>query len=154
MSAVEFAVEHFADVIGEIKPLLELHYEEIASFKEAIPLDPDYSRYQDLDAAGRLLIITARRDGVLVGYSIFFMLNHLHYNSTLVALNDIVFLHPDERSGGAGVRLFKESERVVRERGARMVSWHIKPINDFSALLERLGYVRHEIIMAKLLEEV
>jgi GNAT superfamily N-acetyltransferase len=153
MSAVEFAVEHFADVIGEIKPLLELHYQEIASFKEHIPLDPDYARYEELDAAGRLLIITARRDGALVGYSIFFLTNHVHYASTLVALNDIVFLHPAERSGGAGVRLFKESERIVRERGARMISWHIKPCNDFSPLLERLGYARHEIIMAKILED-
>lgn len=151
--AVEIRVERYADVIGEIRPLLELHYEEIASFKEAIPLDPDYARYEQMDAAGRLFIIAARRDGVLVGYSIFFVGPHLHYNSTVFAANDIVFLHPSERQGGLGVRLFKESERLVRERGARMISWHIKPINDFSPLLERLGYVHHEIIMAKLLED-
>lgn len=149
---VEIRVENYADVIGEIKPLLELHYHEIASFKDSIPLDPNFARYAELDAAGALLIIAARRDGVLVGYSIFFLTHHLHYQSTLIAANDIVFLHPSERSGGMGIRLFKESERIARERGAKLISWHIKPVNDFSPILERLGYVRHEIILAKLLE--
>lgn len=152
MAAVEFAVEKYEDVIGEIRPLLELHYEEIASFRDKVPLDPDYERYRQAEEMGRLLIIAARREGALVGYSIFFLSPHMHYQSTVFAMNDIVFLHPDERSGGTGVRLIKESERIVRERGAALISWHIKPVNDFSPLLERLGYVHHEIIMAKLLE--
>jgi GNAT superfamily N-acetyltransferase len=153
MAAVEIRVERYADVIGEIRPLLEQHYQEIASFKEAIPLDPDYDRYQDLELAGALVIIAARREGRLVGYSIFFLAPHPHYKSTIFAGNDIVFLRPEERSGGLGVRLIRESERIVRELGAKQISWHIKPVNDFSPLLERLGYARHEIIMAKLLED-
>jgi GNAT superfamily N-acetyltransferase len=152
-TVVNFSVERYADVIGEIKPLLEMHYEEIASFRDKIPLDPNYEKYETLDAQGILLIITARRAAQLVGYSIFFILPHLHYQSTRVASNDIIFLLPDERSGGTGIRLIRESERIVRERGAQFVSWHIKPVNDFSPLLERMGYVRHEIIMAKILED-
>lgn len=150
---VNFAVERVDDVVSEIEPLIRLHYEEIASFKDKIPLDPDFDRYRTLEAAGALVIITARRHGKLVGYSILFLMPHAHYKSTVFAMNDIVFLHPEERSGGTGVRLFKESERVVRERGAQLISWHIKPINDFSPVLARMGYVHHEIIMAKLLED-
>jgi hypothetical protein len=52
-----------------------------------------------------------------------------------------------------GLRLFKESERVARERGAKKISWHIKPVNDFSPLLkEHLGYQDDEINIAKILE--
>lgn len=149
MSAIEIRVERYADVIGDIKPLLELHWQEIASFKDRVPFDPDYERYQAIEEAGALLIIAARRHGLLVGYSIFFLGPHPHYKSTIFAANDIVFLLPGERSGGLGVRLFKESERIAFERGARFISWHIKPINDFSPLLARLGYSHHEIIMAK-----
>ena len=152
MSAIEIRVEKYADVIDAIKPLLELHYQEIASFKEDVPLDPDFEKYRQMEELGRLLIIAARAEGALVGYSIFFLIPHMHYKSTLCAMNDIVFLRHDLRHGGAGIRLFKESERIVREHGAKFLSWHIKPINDFSRVLERLGYAHHEIIMAKILE--
>lgn len=157
MLAVEagfkIAVESYADVIGEIKPLLEMHWQEIATYRDHIPLDPDYARYQAAEAAGNLLILTARHRGVLVGYSIFFMLAHPHYKSTLFAMNDIIFLHPDLRGGMLGPRLIKASEEEVRSRGAMKISWHIKPSHDFSPLLKRMGYALDEINMAKILED-
>lgn len=150
--AVVIRVEKFVDVIGEIRPLLEAHWEEIASHRDEIQLDPDYAIYEKLDAAGILVIVAARRDEKLVGYSIFSVMPHLHYKSTVFAMNDIIYLTPAERASGIGIRLIKESEHFMRERGARLISWHIKPVLDFSPLLERMGYERKEIIMAKLLE--
>lgn len=150
--ALNIQVERYADVIGEIKPLLEAHWREIASFQDAIPLDPNFDAYERMEAAGTLVILAARRDGALVGYSIFFLLPHVHYQTSLFAMNDILYLAPDERANGTGVRLIKQSERVMREHGARLISWHIKPTLDFSPLLERIGYERKEIVMAKLLE--
>lgn len=151
---VEVRVERYDDVIEEIKPLLEMHWHEIATFKEAIPLDPDYERYRVMDESGMAVIIAARRDGRLVGYSIMFFVHHMHYRSTLFAANDILFLHPDERRGRTGVALIRASERIARERGARKISWHIKSAHDFSRLLvDHLGYQHDEVNVAKLLED-
>lgn len=155
---MSIAVERFADVIEEIKPLLEEHWKEIATFKEDIPLDPDYDGYRKADEAGSMVIVTARHDGELVGYSIFFLLRHPHYRSTWFAMNDILFVRRDKRGSMTGIRLIKQSEtevwRMVSKRGAKLVkiSWHLKHSHDFSPVLDSLGYTHDEFTMAKLLK--
>lgn len=144
-------VEKYADVIDEIKPLLALHWQEIANNRDAIPLDPNYAHYKVMEDAGMLVILAARKDDALVGYSIFFLLRNLHYQSTLFAMNDVLYLLPAERASRVGLRLIKESERVVASMGAKKISWHIKPTHDFSPLLERLGYAKDEIAMGKII---
>jgi GNAT superfamily N-acetyltransferase len=152
-------VERYADVLEEIKPLNRLQWEEIATFREDVPLDPDYEGYRRHDAAGTMIIVTARSGEELVGYSIFFLLKHPHYRGTWFAMNDIIYVRKDKRGSMAGVALIKRSERevwkAIEKRGAKLakVSWHLKPSHDFSALLERLGYVRDEFTMAKILKE-
>ena len=79
---IKFGVERYSQVNEDIKELIKLHYDEIAVNKEDIPLDPDWDRYKLLDDKGLIMIITARDEGRLVGYSIFFISNHLHYKST------------------------------------------------------------------------
>lgn len=150
---IDVRVEQYATVIGEIKPLLELHWQEIATDRDAIPLDPNFEQYRAMEAAGNLVILTAREAGALIGYSIFFLIRHPHYQSTVFAMNDILFVTPAKRGGRAGLRLIRESERVMRERGASKISWHIKAMHDFSPLLHRIGYATEEIILAKLLKE-
>lgn len=148
---VRFAVESIANVIEEIKPLLTLHWEEIAGYKDSIPLDPDYEKYETMAQQGRLVIVTARDAGKLIGYSIFFLVNHMHYKSTLFAVNDVIFMLAEYRKGMAGVKLIKLSEVATKSVGAIKISWHLKPDHDFRPILERLGYKMDEYSMGKLL---
>lgn len=148
---IDIRVEKFADVIDVIKPLLEMHWQEIANNRDVIPLAPDYERYQAVEAAGLMTIITARAAGELVGYSIFFLMPHPHYRTTLFAMNDILFVSPAYRGGSTGLRLIRASERLMKEKGAKKISWHIKPTHDFSPMLERQGYVQDEIILSKII---
>ena len=147
--------EGFDEVIHEIKPLLEHHWNEIALYKQKFPLEPDYSRYQQLYEQGKLVIVTAR-DQVflddLIGYSIFILHRHIHYNSCMVAVNDVIFLLDSYRSSStAGARLIRSSEKIVQEMGANRITWHIKPHNDWSAILRRMGYIEEEKVMGKVL---
>mgnify|MGYP003345974306 FL=1 len=80
---IKFGVEKYHQVCEDIKELIKLHYEEIAVNKDVIPLDPDWDNYKNLCDKNILMIITARDEGRLVGYSIFFITNHLHYKSTV-----------------------------------------------------------------------
>lgn len=150
---IKFGVERYSQVNEDIKELIKLHYDEIAVNKEDIPLDPDWDRYKLLDDKGLIMIITARDEGKLVGYSIFFISNHLHYKSTVYANNDLLYLHPDYRKGLTGIKLIKTSEIYLKQRGVAKIMWHIKFNKDFRILLHRFGYVDEDVIVGKIIKD-
>jgi hypothetical protein len=144
--------EIISGCINGVLPLLAMHWEEVALHKEKVQLDPDLDRYREFERSNALRIFTARDGEILIGYSVFIVQKHLHYNGCLIAANDVLFLHKEYRGGTtAGLRLIKESERMLREDGVMRCIWHIKPKNDWSAILARLGYEQEEIVMGKLL---
>jgi hypothetical protein len=133
--------------------LLREHYEEIALHQDAIPLDPDWGRYDALEAAGNLVAYIARDDaGEVVGYALFFVNYHIHYNRTLVAQNDVLFLRKDRRKGTTtGIRLIRFAVEQLTARGVDRIQWHIKTDHDFSPILERMGFVVEEKILGKMI---
>lgn len=131
--------------------LIQMHYDEIALHKEAIPLAPDWHRYDLMDAAQDLACITARDDGKMIGYSVFFLQNHIHYMTTRMASNDVLYLHPDYRKGRIGIKLIQHSEKHLQWLGVKKIVWHIKTANDFSPILKRMGYGNEEVVMGKIL---
>lgn len=148
---ITVAPETIASMWDEMQCLLAEHYEEIAADKQAIPLAPNRERYASLEEAGNTFSLSARADGVLIGYSVFFVNTHIHYSRTLVAVNDVIFVSKEFRTSRAGIVLLKESERLLRERGVVKVVWHVKPVLDWSAILERMGYSPLETLYGKLL---
>lgn len=146
---MDFAVETVDQCVGDIPPLLQAHWEEVALYRDQIPLEPDFDRYRQIESNGALVVVTARSEGELRGYSVFLLHQHLHYKSCLVASNDVIFM--DRRCRGvAGMRLIDQSERILVERKADRILWHVKPSNDWSAVLAARGYVQEEIVMGKL----
>lgn len=144
--------ESFSQLRADIEPLLKEHWKEVAHHKNEIHLDPDYERYQQGEALGNAVMIAARIDGRLIGYSIFALYWHIHYKNCRVAANDVLYLIPEYRKTGTGIRLIKESERELKKVGVNFITWHIKPEHDFSILLKRMGYIHEEIIMGKVME--
>ena len=138
----------------DMATLVEDHWREVALYRDAVPLDPDVERYRGLERAGRLVILTAREAGALVGYSVFLVHNHLHYRQCKVASNDLLFLRQDRRAGsGLGIRLIRESEKALAALGVDRITWHVKAGNDWSDILARMGYDMEEKIMGRLLKE-
>jgi GNAT superfamily N-acetyltransferase len=149
---VEIEREVYTDeLIEEMRPLLFKHWKEIATYQDRIPLDPDFSLYAKLDAMGKLLCLTARLDGRLIGYSVFLLTRVAHYKSTLCAVNDVIYVEPEFRKGSIGVRLIRESEKRLKDLGVVKMTWHTKTSNDLSALLLKMGFAVDEIMMAKVL---
>lgn len=132
--------------------MLQAHWKEVALHRDTITLDPDYRRYAQAEAGRALVIMTARREEEVVGYSVFFLYHHLHYKECLVASNDVIYLKPECR-GLVGARLIERSESELKSLGVHKVIWHIKPKNDWSSVLLRKGYEQEEIIMGKVLGE-
>jgi GNAT superfamily N-acetyltransferase len=146
---ITYQDERFADVIGEIKPLLEDHYEEIAVMKDKIKLNPNYQQYEVMEQNNMLHIATVRVDGKLAGYCISFIVKHIHYQDCVQALNDILFVAKEYRHGSIGTRLIKYAEQRLTEIGAQIIHYHVKISHDFGLLMEKLGYACTEKIYSK-----
>lgn len=148
---VTYQVERYPDVIEEIKPLLHDHWEEIAGYKDQFPLNPDYEKYAKLDEMGMCHIVTARDEGIMIGYFVSFVMPHLHYQDCLYAMNDIVFVAKEHRHGSVGAKLIRFAEVELAKMGAHRMCLHVKVSNDFGPLLERMGFACTEKNYEKLL---
>lgn len=144
-------VESLVEILGggQLRPLLEAHWREIALYKDRVALDPDWGRYLQLEINGAFLALTVRDGDELVGYAGWIIGPHLHYRSHLVATNDVIFVREGKRASRAGLMLIRESERVLIARGVERILWHIKPHHDWSAVLRHRGYSCEDLLLGK-----
>lgn len=155
MGMIVLSVETVDQVLEDIKPLLKDHWEEIASFKDKIPFAPDYEAYRRVEKSGNLLICTVRDDGKLIGYSIYFIRQGVHYSKTIVATNDIFYIAPGYRRKLINrkliaIELINYAETILKQsRLVSVITMHIKVWKDWSALAEHQGYKRVEFIHQK-----
>jgi GNAT superfamily N-acetyltransferase len=142
-------VESFPELLEELKPLLPLHWEELALNKDKVPLDPQYDVYLQKDVNGQVLSIAARENGELIGYFIGFVAPGLHYKTCLTLIMDIFFIHPKSRNRFAGIKLFKAVEVEAKRRGVQRMIVGSKMHADASVLFERLHYLPVETYYSK-----
>jgi len=147
-----YAVELFSDVIEEARPFLLLHYDEISPYKDML-LEPDWELYAKLEKIGFLRIYVARINGQMVGYSVFFLRRHAHYNRQW-AVNDIIWIHPVMRRQGVGAGLVAFWEQDMRAMGVSVVRVDAKVAHQalISLLVESQGYTHIGAILEKRLD--
>ena len=150
---IKFQCEPVLTVKPEMEPMLIDHYHELTLHKDKIKLAPDWDLYDKMEKTNNFYLLTARleeRDNMLVGYSAWFVKPHIHYKATIVAANDVLFLHKDFRQGMLGIKLIKYSEQEMRKY-AHKITWHVKGEPDFRPILHRLGYMDEDVIVGKML---
>lgn len=160
-SDLTFAFETINAVLQDgFEDMAALHWDEVALDKDAIPLAPDWEKYRWLEKSGILKSVAARRAGKLIGYDVFFVQPALHYSTSLWAVNDILYLDPEERRGMAGARLIRQAEKMLGALGVRKVIYHTKlhvhlghgkAHGTVGDLLIKLGYKHVEDVLAKLI---
>jgi hypothetical protein len=123
----------------EAQELFVKHYEEIAERTDVIKFDPNVERYRELFKAGIIEIHTARDDGNLIGYNVWFVMNHLHYKSSLTATSDILYIAPEFRKGFTGVNFLRWTIDEIKKKKPQRILFHMKPQLDFGFILERFG---------------
>ncbi len=148
-----FQRESPSAIMQEVVPLLERHWEEIAWTKELSGLDPDYSVYRALEAAKAIVCVTARHQGALVGYAVYFVRFHAHYQRIKWAVSDIYWLAQEHRGKTLGFRLFQHAEAELRKDGVRVMHTTGKTAHpQAKRLLEALGHTEIEWGFGKVLE--
>ena len=147
---ITYQSEKFGDFLEEMKPILEFHYEELCVNKK-FPLNPDYSRYLKLQEIDLLSCTTCRLDNELIGYIIFFIYPHIHYMDCLIAYEDVYYVKKEHRQGRVGLKLFTESEKILKDRGVNRTILSCKTHQDHTKLFEHLGYKFYEKHFTKML---
>lgn len=151
---VIFNVEKWRDVRAEMEPMLVEHWHEIALGHAQVPLDIAYERYNAMCDSGVLQIVTARDNGVLVGYHAAIVSGHLHYNSTLHGITDVYFILPEYRKGFTGIRLFRKVKVEMEKLGVKKLITGAKlhtADGNSGKLFEYLGYKPTETVYTMLI---
>jgi GNAT superfamily N-acetyltransferase len=146
------ARERFAPFFAEAFPLIEKHYREIAHYDD-IALKVDEKFYAAADEAGLLQTFVARVDGLIAGYCIVIVRRAPHYSDSLQAVQDVIYVDPDRRSIGVGLRLLREMERELRAQGVQVIYQHEKIKHPaLGKVLAHLGYEPVDKLWAKRLD--
>ena len=133
----------------ELCALFQDHWDEVALNKQVMALKPDMQRYHSMNEQGMLLVIGAWNDGALVGYSVNFVMQHLHYADLRICSNDLLFVSKDLRKGRVGLRLIRATEAAAKEAGAKLMLWHGKPNTTLVEIMPALGYGVQDVIFSK-----
>lgn len=133
--------ERFITVLSELMPLHQEHWGETEAYRHGLQLNPDYEYVAECEARGEYILLTARREGALVGnYGLF--LTRSHHTRTLIASEDTMFLQPDHRVGRLFLSFSRYGEDIARLLGASELRLTAKLENKVSEMLPRMGY-RH-----------
>lgn len=154
--AITYQEERFTDLREEGAHLFHAHWQE-ASPDLSVPLNVGWDHYRTMEDCGFMFTMTVRRGGVLVGYVVYIIWPHLHYQQMLIADTDSFFLDPSASHGWIGINLFRNAEAVLRERGVHQawarVKMHVRRgrrrRRDLSSLFRWLGYVPVEMSFRK-----
>jgi GNAT superfamily N-acetyltransferase len=129
------------EVETDLRPHLEAHWQELALYKDEIPLDPDWHSYRIFVGIGSVRVYTVRLNGTLIGYALFTVLSrHLHYNHRW-AINDILWIDPEHRNMGNGNGLCDTFEEDLRREGPIVIHIETKEMHpELAYLLRARGY--------------
>lgn len=151
-SKLSFSLEPFSPKLyGEMWPLFESHYKEIAHYQD-IELSPDTIYYDQAQKIGILRVYTIREENKLVGYCVFSVGPNPHYSGSIQAKQDILFLSPELRGGMNGFRFIKWCDDQLENEGVQVVYHHVKKSHNFGPVLERMGYELVDLIYGRRLD--
>lgn len=139
------------DKAEQIATLLEEHWQESARNKSLMVLKPDVAKYKAMEDSGALLSLIAYVDDRIVGYSVNFLIPHLHYADLMVCSNDVLFVSKEHRESPLGLKLIRDTKRLAKARGAGLMLWHAKEGTALANLLPKLGCKVQEIVFSEAL---
>lgn len=149
-----FQAEPLARVKEEAPALARAHWAEVeAPMHNGPGYRLNLPQYESLEQLGMLVLVTARQEEArLCGYAAFTTLPCPHRQGVVLAALDGLYLTPEARHGLAALRLLRQAEKILAERGVGLVQYSSPESRPCDALYRRLGARRTETIWHKELE--
>lgn len=115
-------VENYEAALPQLRDLFPRHWEELALFRDRMPLAPQYGEYTRREREGLLFLTTVRLNGRLVAYYIVQIAPGFHYAGTFTANMDIMYVVPEQRGRGLVLPLMRRVEVELKRRGVQ--AWY------------------------------
>lgn len=147
-----FAIELIDDITDEIKPLHLAHWNETEAHRHGLPFNPDYQTFFRYERAGRYILFTLRKDGILLGNCAMYLDKSTH-TQTLIATEDTLYLCPEARKGRTAMRFVRYVEEALLQLGVREIEISVKITNRAGKFFEFMGYRQVEIGLKKVIKE-
>jgi len=152
-TAVDIRPSTVAEMREHAMPLLRAHWVEVGRNRDVMVLNPKWIAYEAMEKAGMLLALAAWDGEQLVGYSVTFVFENIHYSPVIYAQNDVIFVEQSARGRGVFARLMEETERLAEEKGAIEVRWHAKKDSKLDRILARsTRYAVQDVTYSRLLQ--
>lgn len=151
-AGVAFQRERLKGLIFEIGPLIERDWRENGVDHERVPLKLNWREYLGYDLLGILQIVTARDDGVLVGFVFNFLHPHIMHANTRWAIIDLYWLYPEYRGQGIGRAMMEANLRFLKSAKTTVVQGSSK-VEHEHGLWTRLGFKPTDTAYRLLLED-
>lgn len=136
-SEIVFGAEFISDSIDEALPLMREHWDGLDHFGDD-EFDPDITAYKKLDDACLLRVFTARENGSLIGYCVFFVKYSFISKKLLEADQLGLFIKKDSR--GFGVKFIKWCDECLKNEGVNVVYQNIPSTTRLGSIFKRIGY--------------
>lgn len=109
----------------------------------------DYNFFLQRQLDGKLNICTARENGKLVGYHVCLIDRHTQSKDLLVGTVQHVHVLKEYRKDNNGSNFLKFVEKVLKEKGVKLLFMAVNPKLKTDKLLERMGFTIDEIVYSK-----
>lgn len=144
---MQYMREHLPRAAEEVEKLVNDYFASTKAGENMPPLEFKWNLYETQDKHGSLLFITARGEEKkeLCGFVLYHILPHLHHR-TVLALCDILAVHPDYRGKGVGSELVSYGEQFARAQGVTQIvhGFRLDYTQDIAPLFPKLGYTPKE----------
>ena len=137
------------EALHECIELGAAQYEEIEGDRVGIEYAPNYKLFDLLHGYGAISLITARKDGELVGYVATLFSEGL-FSQGIEAREIGIYVKPECRGSSVFYRMMKEVEKDLKASGVRVHYILFKKGHD-KGFAERLGYQMTETAYQKIL---
>lgn len=144
-------VESFEAALPELNAMFPRHWEELALFRDRMPLAPQYAEYVRREQSGNLFLVTVRQNSRVVAYYTAQVAPGFHYAGTLTGTMDLVYVLPELRGRGLAFPLFRAVEQELRRRGVQVwySGYKSHTPNELDRLLPALGFEPADTYMVK-----
>ena len=129
--------EEYKDVIDYLNSLSTTMTRETDLGHSYTP-DVDHDQFLDLEDLGLLYVITARKDGEIVGFHISTIQNDIFYKTKKTAFVLFYYLDKKYRGNGNGLKLFEFADNEFKNIGVQR------------ALMSRKVHINNEKLFTKL----
>lgn len=124
----------------EMDALTQDYYDRGGGQEGMPPLKRNWPKYIELERLGMTMHMIAKEDKKLVGFVVYFLMDHMHHTGTTVAICDTLATHLDERGKGVGRALVEAALPELKRRHVDMVIHSFRAIYKTEPLFPKLGF--------------